>query len=162
VTGPEPEGLHNDANPADVNNDGDVSAIDALLVMNFLAGKQAESEHIASGLFHDVSGEGDVTSRDALMVVNYLSTKQILGEGELVAPSPTKPASLSGQAAATDQALTSLEASPIVGDASSDESNAGAAVIAAVNQGSDSDDDDDDDDDDIVGLLADDVSGLWS
>lgn len=159
VTGPEPEGLHNDANPADVNNDGDVSAIDALLVMNFLAGRQAEAEHIATGMFHDVSGEGNVTSRDALMVVNYLSTKQILAESELVVASPTKPATLSSPADATDQALATLETSPIVGQATTPASNAGVATIAAVNHDSDSDDDEEDD---IVGLLADDVSGLWS
>lgn len=127
--------------------------------MNFLAGRQAEAEHIATGMFHDVSGEGDVTSRDALMVVNYLSRKQILAENELVVASPTKPATLSSPAEATDQALATLETSPIVGQATTPASNAGVAAIAAVNHDSNSDDDDDDD---IVGLLADDVSGLWS
>ncbi|MFK8112871.1 MAG: dockerin type I domain-containing protein [Rubripirellula sp.] len=55
----------------DVNNDGMVTARDALLIINQLARGTALTT--PPGNFYDVTGEGNVTSLDALRVINELA-----------------------------------------------------------------------------------------
>jgi len=69
----------NPANAFDVNGDGVVSALDALIGINFLNQQQSSGGvgAIASGesvirYFHDVNGDGQVTALDSLMVINAL------------------------------------------------------------------------------------------
>lgn len=82
----------NGVNPVDVNDDGFVSSIDALLIINELNRTritgEGESAPVSSGYFTDVNGDNNVTALDALRVINWLnrnsrSTSQ--AEGEAVA-----------------------------------------------------------------------------
>lgn len=76
----------NPINPFDVNNDGDVSALDALKVINVLARIQDGRSGVklaSSDSFFDVNRSGDVTALDALNVINQLAREQAgAGEGE--------------------------------------------------------------------------------
>ncbi len=95
--------IHNDVLPSDVNGDGEVSALDALVVINHLARDQAgtsgEGEPSFSYHFPDVNDDGRASALDALLVINTLqrrpTTSQARGpEGETAvetvsdAPSP--------------------------------------------------------------------------
>ncbi len=63
----------NSANPLDVSGDGDVSPLDALLVIIEL-NRDGDGEFTdAAPPFVDVSGDGVVSPRDALLVINYLN-----------------------------------------------------------------------------------------
>jgi hypothetical protein len=78
--------------PTDVNGDGVVSPIDALLVINYLnrdgsgpvpeiTGDQGPPPYL------DVNGDGFITPIDALLVINLLNRASAsAGEGELVGP----------------------------------------------------------------------------
>ncbi len=78
--------LHNELIAEDVNQDFDVSPIDALLVINTLnksvSTASGEGEGPTKGkLLADVSGDGVVSPLDALMVINRLNAE---GEGEIL------------------------------------------------------------------------------
>ncbi|MFO0921044.1 MAG: Ig-like domain-containing protein [Pirellulales bacterium] len=81
------EGFTNTNNPFDVNNDGFVSPIDSLLVINSLnrqgtralGGSGGEGED--GRYFYDVNADGFISPIDALMVLNRLN-QQGAGEGE--------------------------------------------------------------------------------
>ncbi|GAB5517215.1 MAG: hypothetical protein Rhob2KO_49400 [Rhodopirellula baltica] len=60
--------------PYDVNRDGEVTAVDALQIINALNSQNSPS------LSLDVSGDADVTSLDALQVINYLNAFGPSGE----------------------------------------------------------------------------------
>ncbi len=68
--------LQNSRNSADVNDDGAVSALDALLVINFLNrfGNQSTitDEAQAFGLDLDVGGDQNISASDALEVINQI------------------------------------------------------------------------------------------
>jgi len=69
----------NRSNPLDVNGDGVVSALDALIGINYLNQPPSDNglridaagESVA-GHFHDVNGDGQVTALDSLIVINHL------------------------------------------------------------------------------------------
>ena len=71
--------------PLDVNRDGKVSALDALVIINDLSQKQNQSVGLESvaGSFdqgnenYDANGDGKVSSLDALHVINHLSQSRI-------------------------------------------------------------------------------------
>ncbi len=75
----------------DVNADGDVSALDALQVINELPRRQngASSfppEELVARRYYDVSGTDGVSARDALLVINELARRQVdSAGGELIA-----------------------------------------------------------------------------
>jgi Bacterial Ig domain/Dockerin type I domain/SdrD B-like domain len=78
--------FHNELIAEDVNQDFDVSPIDALLVINTLnkniATPSGEGEGGSKGkLLADVSGDGVISPLDALMVINRLNAE---GEGEIL------------------------------------------------------------------------------
>lgn len=77
---------HNSSRPLDVNNDGHVSAIDALLIINHLngTGRNSGSEgESRPNYFPDTSGDGRVSAVDALLVINHLNSRNRgSGEGE--------------------------------------------------------------------------------
>lgn len=58
---------------SDINGDQYLSAIDALLVINYLNRQSRGAADISLDETHDVSGDGYVTALDALMVVNALN-----------------------------------------------------------------------------------------
>ncbi len=86
--------LQNPVNRWDVNDDGAVSPIDALLVVNQLnrGGGSGEGEAggmLRSSYFLDVNGDNHISPIDALQVVNYLNRGTASwgsGEGELAPP----------------------------------------------------------------------------
>jgi hypothetical protein len=67
----------------DVNADGTVSPIDALLVINYInSGAPSSVVSIAPPPpYRDVDGDNFISARDALLVINYLNT-HLFGEGE--------------------------------------------------------------------------------
>ncbi len=85
---------HSFANPLDVSNDGHVSPIDVLRIVNELntptvidAKGKLPSTRGTSNLNYDVTDDGYLTPLDVLHVVNYLNAhsqgkSQTLGEGE--------------------------------------------------------------------------------
>lgn len=81
---------HNVNSPFDVNDDGFISSIDALLTINFI-NNQSNSElpplTERPDHFIDVSNDGFATPLDALLVINFLN--QASGEGESVSDNPT-------------------------------------------------------------------------
>lgn len=84
---------------ADVNDDGRVSAVDALSIINEL--NSTRSPNLVKGTsnvaaFVDPSGDNRITALDALLVINHLNQS---GNGE-------------GEAIGSSQAPTSLAASP--------------------------------------------------
>ncbi len=81
----------------DVNNSGQVSALDALLIINHLNGgvntdvnalEQAGYFDPINGPFVDVNGSGAVQPLDALLVINYLN-QQAIGRSEVTLPAPS-------------------------------------------------------------------------
>ena len=72
---------HNSADPLDVNDDGEISPIDALLVINFLNANPGDGmlpEPIAPPPFLDVNNDGLGTALDALLVINELNRRAAL------------------------------------------------------------------------------------
>jgi VCBS repeat-containing protein len=78
----------NPENPLDVNADGSISAIDALLIINEInknGSHEIPSTSPAIAPFWDVNGDGFVSSIDVLRVVNALNNGS-LAEGEATLP----------------------------------------------------------------------------
>jgi len=61
-------------NRYDVNDDGYVSAIDALLIINEL-NRTSNPTALVGGPFLDVTGDGSVAPNDALWVINYMNSQ---------------------------------------------------------------------------------------
>jgi VCBS repeat-containing protein len=103
VGAPIPPPHQNPINAADVNADGFVSAIDALLVINLLnsltSGNKPVSELPAPPPYRDVNGDNFISPVDALLVINYLNTHRGTGEGEGEGASVVIAAPASGTAA---------------------------------------------------------------
>ena len=77
---------HNHDNPYDVNHGGDVTAVDALAIINYLntygPGPVGEGD---LGLCYDVNADGFVTALDALLVLNEIGREDVtptVGDGE--------------------------------------------------------------------------------
>jgi hypothetical protein len=75
---------HNNVLPADTNIDGEVTPIDALLVINTLGTMDDSSDSLDTDriTLTDVNRDGQVTALDALQVINYMSRERENGEGE--------------------------------------------------------------------------------
>ncbi len=73
----------NPANPLDASDDGDVSPLDALLVINALNRRGAgESTHESRKYYLDTNGDGSLTPLDALLIINQLNRPGGPAEGE--------------------------------------------------------------------------------
>ena len=168
ITGPSGEFIQNTARPADVNNDGHLSPLDALLVMNRLAleAANAQGEDAPNNThFLDVSGEGDLSPLDALMVLNALSDARAesfanSGQGELVSDSLGLAEDVSTarvrDAEVSDSIFTELDQRPVFGSTTgSDSAPAASPQLASFDSSSD-----DNEDDELLNLLADDLSDL--
>jgi hypothetical protein len=158
--------LQNQSLPQDVNNDGDVSPIDALLVINQMSRVAVEGEETfaaqgitASQYFTDVNGDNLTTALDALQVINYLTrmSDSTVG-GEQIAVLAESSSNESATQSSTDDVFASLgvaaSSEKIVSVGTGGQSSVSALpLVDAVA---------DDDDDDVLALIADDVSGVWS
>lgn len=65
--------------PVDVNDDEELTAGDALLIINMLISGSGLG---SSGIFADVNGDASVTPGDALLVINALISRAAMGESE--------------------------------------------------------------------------------
>jgi hypothetical protein len=96
----------NSAKPLDVDGDGTVAPLDALIIINRLnsaSAPQLPGTRGPNDMFYDVDADLYVTALDALIVINYLNSPSYAanGEGELPAAGSTtnfRPSSGSGQA----------------------------------------------------------------
>ena len=160
--------LQNTRLPADVNNDGQVTPIDALHVINEMARflpSAAEGEMVLSSPFYvDVNGDRAVTALDALQVINELSRRvQPVGNSGEGEAQPVATALL-------PNAVTTGDVEPVSDSVFAEMSNADARVVsvdAPTNSQTASvaiagDFASDDKDDDVLDLLADDLAGLLS
>ncbi|MBB3208333.1 parallel beta-helix repeat protein [Rhodopirellula rubra] len=77
---PTPAAAHD---PLDVNRNGSITAIDALLVINALNAKDAQQAKSAddSGASRDVNGDGRVTALDALVIINRVNENDSPSKG---------------------------------------------------------------------------------
>jgi PKD repeat protein len=76
----------NPTDPFDVDNNGLVTALDALLVINRLGlglGNLLPPTNDTDRFF-DVTGDGRATALDALRVINQIARRQVLGSGEQI------------------------------------------------------------------------------
>ncbi|MDX1927967.1 MAG: DUF1559 domain-containing protein [Pirellulaceae bacterium] len=77
---------HNPRSSLDVNDDGLVSPLDALLVINFLNTARGPIAELVrpqlTPLFLDTSNDGNLSPLDALLVINHLN-RRASGEGEM-------------------------------------------------------------------------------
>jgi hypothetical protein len=143
----------------DVNNDGSVSTIDALVIINAMGRETfaAEGESIvATRYFTDVKGDQRLSAVDALQVINFLRRTYTGAEGELVAQQlPSNATDLTSESTvSSDDVFADLDDGDNVGWSGDSVSQATLPFVA----GSDADDDRDDDD---LDLLANDVATLW-
>lgn len=69
---PRPSQGGNQFDPRDVNEDGVVSALDALLIINFINNQNDGGNAEGTDLL-DVQGDGEVGAMDALLVVNHIN-----------------------------------------------------------------------------------------
>ncbi|ADB18360.1 YD repeat protein [Pirellula staleyi DSM 6068] len=81
----------NQVNRLDVNDDGEVTDVDALLVINFLNANPGSTTLPEPPVnppppppYYDVSGNGVVTPLDALTIVNYLNAGGSISESRLI------------------------------------------------------------------------------
>ncbi len=155
--------LHNQSLPADVNNDGVVTAIDALHIINRLSRGEAEGETpIAHKFFTDVNGDNRLTAGDALRVINHLSKMSVnRAQGEIARSQSLQIVNTSTSeptAAETDVIFADLSRNELLGDAPVLRSSANASPAGiTINDSAD-----DSDEEDLLTTLADDIYGLWN
>jgi hypothetical protein len=159
--------LQNQRLPQDVNNDGQVSPIDALLIINQMnrADLTGEGEAVGGGqtqpkYYTDVNGDNLTTALDALQVINYLKRmfdSQGNGEQVILVSNDPLPSQASEQSADDVFATLATEDSETLVSTDAPVSSGTQAVSLASSSA-----DTDDEEDDVLSLLADDVSGLWS
>ncbi len=104
---PEPGFIYTNAsNNRDVNHDGQVTAIDALIVINSMHGDDDEKLPLPARPDHyiDVNRDGYRTAIDALIVINALYEQNALSESELSATSVRSLDAAPDQSGAADQA----------------------------------------------------------
>ena len=97
--------LQNPSMPSDVNADGKVSALDALIIINRLSTSGGTAIPVTNDdqgpNFYDQNGDGLITAIDALGVINALSRGTSGGEGEsrqrAVSPPPQRPSAVDNQ-----------------------------------------------------------------
>jgi hypothetical protein len=90
---------HLAADAADVDNDGIIAPIDALMVINYLnsvmpATVPADAQIGGPYGFIDVSGDGVITPLDAIIVINFLNSRSDTPEGEAPAAAAEPASSL--------------------------------------------------------------------
>ena len=89
---PNPFPWHFDGNPLDINRDTRISALDALIAINYLARSNANgntelprARSADSNLgYFDTNRDGDATAADALRVVNFLARNSVMEPEQIV------------------------------------------------------------------------------
>jgi hypothetical protein len=69
----------------DANNDGLITALDVLVIINEInrnGARELTGTTIVSPPFYDVNGDRSITALDVLVVINYINSHQGSGEGE--------------------------------------------------------------------------------
>ncbi len=153
----------------DVNNDGAVSPIDALLIINMMSraasssgeGEEGSAAPLAS-FYADVNGDDRVSALDALQVINYLArqSNNRSAEGERVLGQQlTSTATDLSSGQINDAVITDLNESELIADTSAGTSQSRSSALVSIDPSAASDDADDAD---VLDLLANDIAGLWS
>ena len=126
----------NPTNVNDVNNDGSVTPIDALTVINEL---NSVGEHVLPTPtpgnepppYYDVNGDGSVTPIDALDVINYLNAHAAVTRSSIAAPavgSPTATAAVATAASGpSDRSVATGDAAAVEFAVSTATTSAGVA-----------------------------------
>jgi hypothetical protein len=71
-----PNPFHNPDSPYDVDGDGIVKPLDAILIINAISrnrGGGPNSQFPASGGYWDVNGDGKITPLDAILIINFIN-----------------------------------------------------------------------------------------
>ena len=174
ITNGSGEPLHNSRLPQDVNADGSVSAIDALLIINEVqrldsASGQGESASGSRPLrFVDVNNDGKASPIDALRVINYLNKQTASSEPMLAAAS--EPILVASGTVAVPVGSAAIAAAMSTADVPAEDLSSAAKVVGGLSGdvdpgaviGSISPSAADSEDDDVLSLLADDVAGVWA
>jgi hypothetical protein len=72
---------HNAVDALDVNGDGRVTPLDALIVINRLNAEAAGGVPFPSGYYYDVNNDQVCTAQDVLLVINYLNAQTVAARG---------------------------------------------------------------------------------
>ena len=144
--------LQNPARFQDVNADGDISPLDALLIVNALSARQNEFDIRLGGIpvrasdvgpsFLDANGDGKISPQDALDVIDELARRARAGLfGEQVVLD-LDPSNAQGELVTTDEPTAALPVSDskIVGLPESDSVDSAVIDLIAGNEDSDEDD----------------------
>jgi hypothetical protein len=82
--------FHNVTRPMDVNNDGIITPLDVLILINFInANKALALDKITAGMIPDadkyinVTNDNEVTALDIIQIINHLNANNPSGEGEI-------------------------------------------------------------------------------
>ncbi len=97
--------------PLDSNFDGSVSAIDALLVINYLNTAVGGNSPTVDA-FIDVNGDGTISALDVLLIINFINTNPPALEGEAVAIASATPTATSTDSANTQAAYFDIDSLP--------------------------------------------------
>jgi hypothetical protein len=155
------EPLQNPTLPADVNDDNLVTAIDALIVINEMARREASGEAASTSdrqYYLDVNGDGYISAVDALQVINRLN-EQTQPSSEPLVVAPIQQSSSTVVASS----ITDVLVGDLVGEAKvigSANDPANAMDLPMVDLSVDADHESDDDD--LLSLLADDIANHWN
>lgn len=109
--------FHNSANPYDVNDDGQVNPLDALLIINSMSrngGPGPISGFPSPDRFYDVNGDEMITALDALLIINFLNRRNRGNEPQTTGAngeSPEGEASSSSNSSSTSGVTGSVPAS---------------------------------------------------
>ena len=148
----------------DVNDDGLVSPIDALLVINQMNRDSMSMEGEQSGnsggkrYYTDVNGDNRTTALDALQVINYLKrANSSRGSGEQIALLSNSSSDLIGSLG-SDAYFADLsgQSSNKIASFDSAGTNSDAGLVGSNDSATPNEDED------VYDILADDVDGRWS
>ncbi|MGN6136486.1 MAG: dockerin type I domain-containing protein, partial [Aureliella sp.] len=96
---PDANPLHREDSPLDINGDGFVTALDALLTINVLNTYPSLPSNSPSRVYAtigqvkaDANGDRTISAMDALLIINALNQKSASGEGEAAAVASATPA----------------------------------------------------------------------
>ncbi|WP_417746580.1 Ig-like domain-containing protein [Rosistilla oblonga] len=150
--------FQNPVNRYDVNDDGNVTPIDALSIINQLnssgSGQLAAEGESASEIrrFVDVNGDQFVTPIDALLVINALNTQSVSGaSGE--APVAANNAASEPETQGSDDFFASL------GEEKTSQFGSAATQTGSASQWFDASDNDDEED--SIDTIVDDITQQW-
>jgi len=89
-----PHPLYNTARPLDATDDGEISPLDALLIINYLNSTRPDRAlALPLAYYFDTNRDGQIAPLDALLIINYLNATAGSSEGEATAAdSPTSAA----------------------------------------------------------------------